>query len=234
VRVLPAPPVRAGWAVVVPVKRLSLAKTRLAAFGDAGRQELALAFALDVVRATLASSAVRRVLVVTDDPVAAAALTALGADVRADRPDAGLNPALEHGAAVLRAEGGALGVATISADLPALRAADVTTALRQTRTRAFVADSAGSGTTVLAAAAGVELRPAYGPGSARRHRASGAVQLRGGPGLRRDVDTPSDLAEALALGVGPATTAVLAALGRDAVTAAGAGDRSPGQGTMHL
>jgi 2-phospho-L-lactate/phosphoenolpyruvate guanylyltransferase len=231
VRPLPAAP--AAWGVVVPVKRLLLAKTRLAAFGDAGRQELALAFALDVVRATLASAVVRRVLVVTDDALAATALAALGADVQADRPDAGLNPALEHGAALLRADDDALGVATVSSDLPALRTRDVTSALRRTRERAFVADAAGSGTTLLAAAGGAALRPAYGPGSAALHRLSGARELPGSPRLRRDVDTPADLVEALALGVGPATRAALASLGPDAIAVV-AGARSPGQGTMHL
>ncbi|MBW3535270.1 MAG: methyltransferase domain-containing protein, partial [Gemmatimonadetes bacterium] len=56
--------------------------------------------AQDVVRAAVACAEVRSVLVVTDDEQAAAALTRLGADVQADRPDAGLNPALEHGAAL--------------------------------------------------------------------------------------------------------------------------------------
>jgi len=211
--------------VVVPVKRLAIAKSRLSAFGSAGRQSLALAFAEDVVRAAVACAPVRRVLVVTDDPRAAAALAALGADVRADLPGAGLNPALAHGAQVLRAGVGGLGVATVSADLPALRPQDLGAALGQTRGRAFVADSAGSGTTMLAAAAGTPLRPAYGPGSAALHRASGAVELAGAAGLRRDVDLPADLAEAVALGVGPSTAAALARLAR--------GGRSPRQGTMH-
>lgn len=224
----PVPPdasASAGWGVVVPVKRLAVAKSRLSAFGSDGRERLALAFAEDVVRSAMACPQVRRVLVVTDDLLATAALGSLGADVQADRPDAGLNPALEHGVEVLRARGGALGVATLSADLPALRPQDLTAALGQTRERAFVADSAGSGTTLLAAAAGASLRPGYGPGSAALHRASGAVELAGAAGLRRDVDTPADLAEAVALGVGPSTAAVLAEFEE--------GGRSPRQGTMH-
>jgi 2-phospho-L-lactate guanylyltransferase len=44
------------------------------------------------------------------------------------------------------------------------------------------------------------------------HLRSGAVELPGAPGLRLDVDTPADLAEALLLGVGAATAAVLQAL----------------------
>ena len=201
----PAAPATAGWGVVVPVKRLAVAKSRLSAFGGDGRERLALAFAEDVVRAAVACPVVRRVLVVTDDARAAASLAALGADVQADLPDAGLNPALDHGAEVLRASAGALGVATVSADLPALRPQDLAAALALTRERAFVADSVGSGTTLLAAAAGQPLQPAYGPGSAALHRASGARELAGAAGLRRDVDTPQDLAEAVALGVGLST-----------------------------
>lgn len=221
---------RDGWGLVVPVKRLTVAKSRLAAFGDDGRRRLALAFAQDVVRAAVACSVVRRVLVVTDDQQAAEALAALGADVQADRPDAGLNPALEHGATVLREDDGRLGVATLASDLPALRADDVGGALAATAGRAFVADAAGGGTTLLAATAPAALVPAFGPGSAARHRASGARELAGAPGLRRDVDTPDDLAAAVLLGVGPSTAAVLAELGPHALALAGA--CSPGGGTM--
>jgi 2-phospho-L-lactate guanylyltransferase len=120
---------RADWGVVVPVKRLAVAKSRLAAFGDDGRRRLALAFAQDVVRAALACPGVGPVLVVTDDDAAAQALGRLGALVQGDRPDAGLNPALEHGAALLRAGDGRLGVAALSSDLPALRPDDLAAAL---------------------------------------------------------------------------------------------------------
>lgn len=196
---------RSRWGVVVPVKRLDLAKTRLATYGDAARVRLALAFAEDVVLAALACPVVHRVLVVTDDQIAARALAELGARVQPDLPDAGLNPALTHGAEVLRADDPGLGIATVSSDLPALRPHELAAVLSSGHARAFVADAGGAGTTVLAAAAGTALDPAYGPGSSARHRASGAVELAGTPRLRRDVDTPEDLREALALGVGPRT-----------------------------
>lgn len=223
---------RAAWAVIVPVKRLDVAKSRLAGFGDDGRRRLALAFAEDVMRAAVGCPDVRRVLVVTDDAEAAQALGRLGADVCADLPGAGLNPALEHGAALLRSGGEHLGVAALSSDLPALQADTLADALGRTVRRSFVADVDGSGTTLLAATAGTPLLASYGPGSAGRHRASGASELPGAPGLRHDVDTPDDLAGALVLGVGPSTAAVLAGLGPGAVGLAGA--RSPGQGTMPL
>ena len=62
------------WGVVVPVKRLAVAKTRLGAYGDALRQSLALAFASDVVAAAQACPLVAAVLVVTDDERARAVL----------------------------------------------------------------------------------------------------------------------------------------------------------------
>lgn len=204
----------AAWGVVVPVKHLDVAKSRLSGYGDPARRALALAFAVDVVRAALDCPVVGEVLVVTDDPQAAAALGALGARVAPDDPDAGLNPALAHGAELLRAEDPGLGVVTVSADLPALSPDDLAAALRAVPPggRAFVADSAGTGTTLLAASAPAALLPSYGAGSRARHRASGAVELPGTAALRRDVDTPADLREAVALGVGARTAVVAAGL----------------------
>lgn len=200
------------WGLVVPVKLLSLAKSRLAAYGDHGRAELALAFAEDVVRAAQACSAVSRIVVVTDDVRAAGALVAPGVVVLPDVPDAGLNPALEHGAALLREQDPDVAVAALSSDLPALRPGDLEAALAQVDRRAFVSDASGLGTTLLAAAPGWDLLPAYGPRSRERHLAGGAVELDAAPGLRVDVDTPQDLVDALRLGVGPRTAAVVALL----------------------
>jgi 2-phospho-L-lactate/phosphoenolpyruvate guanylyltransferase len=196
------------WSVVVPVKRLDVAKTRLY---DAGRprpghQELALALALDTVGAALSAAA--RVLVVTDDPAAATAVRALGALVVGDEPDAGLNPALTHGAARAARLAPADGIALLSADLPALRATELAAALAAAgaHPRSFVSDADGTGTTLLAARPGTAPAPRYGPGSAAAHRASGAVELSGRwPSLRHDVDTPAGLTAAAGLGLGPAT-----------------------------
>ncbi|NEC30863.1 2-phospho-L-lactate guanylyltransferase, partial [Streptomyces sp. SID8111] len=88
------------WTLVVPLKPLAQAKSRLSDTADDGlRPGLALAFAQDTVAAALACPAVRGVVVVTDDVPAGRALTALGAGVVADEPRAGLNAALAHGAA---------------------------------------------------------------------------------------------------------------------------------------
>lgn len=210
------------WTVVVPVKRLGVAKSRLrGALPRVPHEELALALAADTVGAVRACPAVARVLVVTDDPRVAAEATAAGAEVTPD-PEAGLNAAFRHGAAVA---GPRAPVAGLTADLPALRPAELAAALRAVPAdgvRGFVADAPGSGTVLLAAPPGVPLAPRFGPGSAAAHTASGALPLAGGwPTLRRDVDTAADLAAAARLGVGPRTTALLARAGDDVGYGAG-------------
>jgi 2-phospho-L-lactate guanylyltransferase len=210
------------WSLVVPVKVLARAKTRLAAAAGPYRERLALALAGDTVAAAIRSARVRQVVVVTDDGLAASELAALGADVVADEPDAGLNPALVHGAA--RRAGSGDGVGALSADLPALRPAELTRALDSAAAvaRGFVADADGTGTTLYTARPGAAFTPAFGPHSRARHRAQGARELpaAGISGLRRDVDTLEDLRAALALGVGPRTAAVAAALGISATPTA--------------
>jgi 2-phospho-L-lactate guanylyltransferase len=67
------------------------------------------------------------------------------------------------------------------------------------------------GTTLLAAPPGQRLAPAFEGASRARHLAGGARELLvpGVESVRRDVDTPEDLAAAVALGVGPRTRELL-------------------------
>ena len=113
------------WSVVVPAKRLAVAKTRLrpltAVLGDdaaSGHDALVLALLADTVSAAIACAAVAEVVVVTDDAAAAGVVRGLGARTVSDAPDAGLNPALDHGARSVVGP-----VAALSSDLPALRPA---------------------------------------------------------------------------------------------------------------
>ncbi|MET4658576.1 2-phospho-L-lactate guanylyltransferase [Streptomyces sp. PvP037] len=203
------------WTLVVPLKPLAQAKSRLSDTADDGlRPGLALAFAQDTVAAALECPAVRDVVVVTNDALAARELGALGAGIVPDAPRAGLNAALAHGATVAGARRHAAGVAALNADLPALRPPELARVLRAAAAfpRAFLADAAGIGTTLLAAGRGRELRPCFGPDSRARHRASGAGELLldAVDSVRQDVDTGDDLRAALALGVGPHTAAVAA------------------------
>ncbi|AVH56287.1 MULTISPECIES: 2-phospho-L-lactate guanylyltransferase [Streptomyces] len=205
------------WTVVVPLKPLARAKSRLAdTAADGLRPGLALAFAQDTVAAAQASAAVRDVAVVTNDPLAGRQLAALGARIVTDEPGGGLNAALAHGAAVVRSWCPDGAVAALNADLPALRPLELTRVLDAAAEfpRAFLSDAAAMGTTLLAAAPGRELLPAFGTDSRARHRASGAVELRldSVDSVRQDVDTGDDLRAALALGVGPRTAAAAARL----------------------
>ena len=193
-----------SFALLVPVKTLSLAKSRLSVAGDLHREPLMRAFALDAIAAATRSPAVAQVHVVTDDP---------GFDVEGvlripDEGDGDLNRALHHASLRVRLVDPDLAVAAMCADLPSLRTEDLTDALSAGLTsRWFVADTAGTGTTLLAAGPGVELQPHFGEGSARRHEESGASPVRAElTSLRLDVDTEDDLAAARELGVGEHTS----------------------------
>jgi 2-phospho-L-lactate guanylyltransferase len=129
---MPAPPATAPltWSLVVPVKVLARAKTRLASLAGPDRPALALAMAADTVAAALDCPQVGRVIVVTDDPQAAEVLAGLGAVIVPDRPGRGLNGALRHGAAHAGSRWPRSGIGGLAADLPALRPAELGDALR--------------------------------------------------------------------------------------------------------
>ncbi len=205
-----------SWSVLLPVKVLAQAKSRLAGLAGPRRGELALALAWDTVTAVLGCDEATRVIVITDDQVAGAELANLGALVVPDEPRDGLNAALRHGAAHAGARWPGSGTAALSADLPALRAAEIGRALRAAAAwpTAFVADAAGDGTTLYTAVPGAAFRPSFGLASRARHAMGGAVELvlDGVPGLRRDVDTPSDLRRAVTLGLGPHSAPLAAEL----------------------
>jgi 2-phospho-L-lactate guanylyltransferase len=199
------------WSLVVPVKRLEVAKSRIA-LGAADRADLALAMATDTVAAAVACALVSRVVVVTDDARAIAALSGPDVTIVADEPDAGLNPALRHGA--MAADGRR--IVAVSADLPALTASDLAAVLMAASRHGsgVVADQSGTGTTVLTATSAEVFAPAFGPASFAAHRRSGSVDLTAiaAPAVRRDVDTVEELRVAVDLGVGEATQRVVARL----------------------
>jgi 2-phospho-L-lactate guanylyltransferase len=200
------------WSLIVPVKRVAIAKTRLALDVEA-RSTLAVTMAFDTVTAALTSELVAAVVVVTDDVRARAALSELDVTIVADEPDAGLNAALVYGAA----SAPTAPVAALSSDLPALRAVDLSAVLAQAQqhTRAVVADLPGTGTTLLCAASVADFAPQFGVSSLAAHVAGGAYDLTAAApeSVRRDVDTVDDLRAAVALGVGTRTRDALAALG---------------------
>ncbi|MCX2930444.1 2-phospho-L-lactate guanylyltransferase [Mycobacterium sp. CVI_P3] len=205
----------ADTGVIIAVKRLAAAKTRLSpVFATGTRERVVLAMLVDTITAARAVSAVGSITVVTPDDTAASAARELGAAVLVDTtppsdPDP-LNTAVRLAWTSVAEQ--TANTVVLQGDLPALQTDELAEALSQARShrRSFVADRHGSGTAALFAF-GAPLDPLLGRDSARRHRDSGAVELTGTwPGLRCDIDTVEDLQAARLLGVGAATTRAIA------------------------
>ena len=199
------------WAVIVAVKPLHVAKSRLD-LPKALRGDLVVAMLVDTLTAAAAVPGLQ-LLVVTDDSRIAAVAAAAGVTVRGGEPSGGLNEALSYGEGLARSLWGDTRIAALPGDVPSLIPAELAAALTAASAcdRALVVDADREGTTLLCAASG--LRPSYGVGSAGRHEASGCVPLAGDwPGLRRDVDTLANLSEAARTRLGSETTALLGSL----------------------
>lgn len=213
----------AEWAVLIPVKPIAHAKSRLhveggGGVGDGGASDhadLVRAIVCDTIEAVDATPGVAQVFVVTADREFAMTLRSLfpgvwGTRLRVVREDRarGIDAALAQAARPL---GRRTFRASLPADLAALHPAELAAALSEAVRwpRAVVPDADGTGTTLLTAAAGVAWRSAYGPDSFDRHLRLGARALEVSPdsGLRRDLDTRAHLAAAP--GLGPRTAAAL-------------------------
>ena len=202
--------------LIIAVKRLAAAKTRLApVFSARIRANVVLAMLLDTLAAASGVDSLHSVTVITPDDAAGAAAAELGAEVLPDPTPEGhpdpLNNAISAAEHVVAKS--VPNLVVVQGDLPALQPQELAEAIAAARDhrRSFVADRLGSGTTALCAF-GVALDPRFGPDSAARHRRSAAIELTGAwPGLRCDIDTPGDLAAARRLGVGAATARALTA-----------------------
>lgn len=177
--------------VVVPIKPARSGKSRLGAGEDVVR-----AVGVATVRAASQAAGVRSLVVVTSDEVTASAVERMPR-VRVVREPGprGLAAAIASGLATVPL---GVGRAALLGDVPGLVPADLARALDTAagHSRSFVVDAAGTGTTLVTAAARVAWRAAFGRASASRHRALGLVRL---PvplrsSLRHDVDTPAQLA----------------------------------------
>ena len=185
------------WTAVIPVKGTEQAKSRL--FADSS---LARAIHLDTILATLTSNPVRRVVVVTTAQWADDSLSGLDLTVVVD-PARGLDAAIHAGIEAA----GTGPVAVLLGDLPALDPLELEAVLAAAESmgRAFVPDREGSGTVLITST--TDHAPAFGEGSAQRHRDAGYVEIDvpADSGLRRDVDTPEQL-ESLRGRLGKSTT----------------------------
>jgi len=202
-----------AYGVVVPVKPLAVAKSRLGSLGDVVRRDLMLAFVVDTVTAAVDCAVVARVLVVTDEVDLARGLADLGVVAIPDGCSGDLNASLVQGAAELVRVAPTLRPVALCADLPALRPEELGAVLEQSEEQpvSFLPDAVGTGTTLYTAEDLSTFAPRFGPSSREAHRAAGATELDGAtaPSVRQDVDTPDDLQAALALGVGPRTSWVV-------------------------
>ena len=204
-----SPDAAVRFAVLVPVKPPALGKSRLAGLPDEQRTALATAFARDTVAAALAASRVAEVMVVTDDAAFAALAAADGCATLPDGVTGDLNASLVQAALEAGRRWPSYAVAAVCADLPALRAEDLDTAL---------ADGAGRRHRLRGGRAAARA-PRRTPRGRRRCSTRGSGRARGTPtpapvpwrssgdlaSLRQDVDDVGDLGRAMVLGVGPHT-----------------------------
>jgi 2-phospho-L-lactate guanylyltransferase len=193
---------------ILPVKRFSRAKTRLAdAIGPQARAALLRAMLEDVLRAIGRSAAVERVIVVTGEGRAerialqAARRITTPLEVLQDPSDPGHSEAATLG--IVRAKAlGAECVALLPGDCPLLEPGELDAALERMEPGrvAVIPDRRATGTNGLLMAPPDAIGPAFGEDSCERHldratRAGWSVGREDLESLALDLDTPDDLAD---------------------------------------
>lgn len=191
-----------AWTAVVVYRGRGTSKTRLELNA---RSALAEAFLLDTLAAVGGAASVGAVVLVTSDmsAVERAAQEHPGLHVIGDPGQ--LNPAVAAGIAAAQDLRPGSPVIALTADLPALTAADLDGALAAAGdVPAMVGDRTGSGTTALLLPGGTGPEPAFGIGSREKHVTAGyrPLDLPESSTLRLDVDTVDDLRHAETVGVG--------------------------------
>ena len=217
---------------IIPVKRFGQAKQRLLERLDRPRRaELVKAMLGDVLVAVSAAESIERVIVVTGEgraeriALAHAQRTRTALEVMRDPDDHGHSRAATLGiirALALRAECSAL----LPGDCPLLDPTELDAALGRMEPGrvAVIPDRHGTGTNGLLLCPADAIGPAFGEGSAERHRERGTraghtVAIERLDSLALDLDTPDDLS-ALAAELAarperaPATAAALDRIGR--------------------
>lgn len=196
--------------IVIMAKAFGRAKSRLAGLPGQLRADVCAALLHDTLAAV--HPVADRIVVVSDQPDLAQTLVRWGhrGVLTLADPGGGLNAAVRAGDQFLGAAPYPRPRLAMVADLPGLCPDELRTIIGQVagHQAAFVPDAAGTGTTMVGSGTG-PLDPHFGPGSADRHRAAGAVAVSAGPGARLDVDTRDDLAAATRAGLGPALQRLL-------------------------
>lgn len=206
---------QASTHVLVPLKRLGDAKSRLAGLlSPSERAELMRAMLADVLDAVAGARTVAAVTLVSSEPAAAELAREHGVGWWDDRGLA-WNDAL---AAAMREVVSAPCAAVVSADIPLVTAVDVDELVIVTPKRGLaVARATDAGTNAVSMRPAGVLETCFGsPGSAALHlELARAARLEGvlvdRPGLALDLDTPEDVERLFAV-ARPTRTASLLSL----------------------
>jgi 2-phospho-L-lactate/phosphoenolpyruvate guanylyltransferase len=187
-------------AAILPVKRFPLAKQRLGeSVADSLRADLARAMVGDVLSTLRDCAAIDATIVVTREPLVAAAARYTGAIVVEDSAEAGQSAAASLGLARALQEGFERALC-VPGDCPALDPGELTELLRgKTNEVVIVPDRHGAGTNGLLLAPPDALSPSFGPDSRVRHEqlaryAGVSWRISQPASLLLDIDTGEDLA----------------------------------------
>jgi FO synthase len=189
---------RAGRWAIVPIKRLALAKQRLAALLGEKREEFAYLLAcrtLDVVRQT---GLFDGIIAVSPDPRIAAAARARGVHVLDDR-DAALNEACVLGLAAAAERSASIAV-LMPADLGLLSAPALIDVVRRYSALrdggaavGLVRCKDGTGTNMVLLDPAQAFIPRFGPDSFARHFGAANAHELAAPEIAFDIDAAEDL-----------------------------------------
>lgn len=205
---------------LIPIKRLALAKQRLAAvLSPAERAQLAATMLADMLGVLARHPCLDGTIVLSDDPVAAALARRFGVEHLPEPALAapGLNGAVQAAVAALDRRG-IDELMVLHADIPLVTAAEITRLVlaheaRERPALTIAPDRHREGTNCLICSPARLFKFAYGRESFVRHVRQAAsvgatLKVLEMPGIGFDVDWPQDLAElALRAGGEPATQA---------------------------
>lgn len=192
---------------VLPVKNFENAKTRLAPTLTPEQRRTLFRLMVEDVLAAMCASDLEGVLVLTNEPEAAALAAAYGARVEGEPENLGQSEAVMRAMQILEAEG--VGAALqLPGDIPGVSAAEINRLIeaheaRGPRAMTIVRGHDGKGSNALAVSPPTLMPFHFGHDSFGPHlaeaRAAGVepVILDGLPGVALDVDTGDDLAKLL-------------------------------------
>lgn len=191
--------------IIVPIKKFSQAKTRLAScFTPLQRQVLAREMALHVLRELSRVDGIDGVTIATSEPFITPIANELGFDILLDEPeDSGLNVAIDRSVNLLT-ERGAGEIGVVSADLPLFHHVAFAQLLDNVHRSGFaqqvtmVSDRWHDGTNVRLCRPGNMITAFYGRNSLNHHRkaarkAGAEVIVADSATMMLDLDEPRDL-----------------------------------------